>query len=248
MLGDYAVAGAASMLTAEAKSARLRQMWPSSRGRMLAINEMTQDAKINEERFKYLTGNDTLDARELYKSPFKFMPTHKMIITTNYKPRVKDTDEGIWRKIDLVAFVVQISDEERIQDFREEKLMPELPGIFNWALEGLGDYRKNGLNPPEEVTSATRDYRNSQDVIAQWFADCCERDDTKDANGHKMETLASALLASLKDWTLDQDEAPSSTALGRWLENKGFQRGKSSKGRTWKGIKIKFAYDGEVSF
>jgi putative DNA primase/helicase len=235
MLGDYSRTGKSSMLTAEERPGAPSPDLAKLKGaRLLAINEMTEGAKINEERFKYLNGNDTLNARELHKPPFDFQPTHKTVITTNYKPKIKDTDEGIWRRIELIPFVVQISDEEKIENFREEKLMPELPGILNWALEGLADYRKNGLKPPDKVTRATRDYRNSEDIIAQWFEDCCER-----SNAKGVQTLASDLLASLKGWTLDQDDMPSSTALGRWLENKGFYAGKSNKGRFWKGIRLK---------
>jgi putative DNA primase/helicase len=46
--------------------------------------------------------------------------------------------------------------------------MPELPGIFNWALAGLTDYHKQGLAPPKAVIAATEEYRKDMDVLGQW--------------------------------------------------------------------------------
>ena len=37
----------------------------------------------------------------------------------------------------LVPFEVTISDDEKIRDYRERHLVPELPGILNWMLKGF---------------------------------------------------------------------------------------------------------------
>jgi putative DNA primase/helicase len=52
----------------------------------------------------------------------------------------------------------------------------ELPGILNWALDGLASYRKQGLNPPETVLASTQEYREDMDVVGQWIAERCEVD------------------------------------------------------------------------
>ncbi len=250
MLDDYAVAGKASMLTAEERAGAASPDVARLKGaRVLAINEMTEGAKINEERFKYLTGNDTLNARELHKPPFDFPASHKTIITTNYKPKIKDTDEGIWRKIHLVPL--------RGADFRqrEDRELPRSTAHARAARHpelGAGRAhritRKQGIAPPEVVTRATQNYRNAEDVIAQWFSDCCERDDRKDDKGVFLwETSSKALLASLKEWVLDQEDMPSSQRLGRWFENQNFKAGRDSKGAKWKGVKLKDADTGTKS-
>src|SRR5262249_51488600 len=44
----------------------------------------------------------------------------------------------------------------------ERELMPELPGILNWALSGLAQYLKGGLRPPKPVVEATKEYRKER--------------------------------------------------------------------------------------
>ena len=84
------------------------------------------------------------------------MPTHKIDITTNHKPIITGTDEGIWRRIHLVPFTVTIPEEERDENYREKYLMPELPGILNWMLEGLKMYKEIGLKPPDGNSSCDK--------------------------------------------------------------------------------------------
>ena len=99
---------------------------------------------------------------------------HTRSLTTNHKPIVRGTDEGIWRRLKLIPFPVTIPKNAVEKDFRERRLMPELPGILNWALAGLADYLKQGLNPPRAVLASTQDYRSDMDVVGQWIAERCE--------------------------------------------------------------------------
>ena len=68
----------------------------------------------------------------------------------------------------LVPFEVTIPEREQDRHL-EEKLRGELPGILVWAMRGLVDYRERGLAPPEKVRAATREYRQEQDVLAQFI-------------------------------------------------------------------------------
>jgi putative DNA primase/helicase len=72
-----------------------------------------------------------------------------------------------------LPFTVTIPSERIEKDFRERRLVPELPGILNWALEGLAAYQREGLNPPPAVRSATQDYQQDMDVVGQWIDDRC---------------------------------------------------------------------------
>jgi putative DNA primase/helicase len=79
-------------------------------------------------------------------------------------------------RIHLLPFTVTIPPHEVEKDFRERRLIPELPGILNWALEGLRAYLKEGLNPPPAVQAATDDYQRDMDVVGQWIDDRCVLD------------------------------------------------------------------------
>jgi putative DNA primase/helicase len=125
---------------------------------------------------KFITSHDKITARNLYQDFFDFDPTHKTFLTTNHKPIIRGTDVGIWRRIHLLPFTVTISPEKVEKNFRERRLVPELAGILNWALEGLRAYLTEGLNPPSAVSAATQDYQQDMDGIGQWIEDRCVAD------------------------------------------------------------------------
>jgi putative DNA primase/helicase len=144
--------------------------------RLVAINETADNYKLNEARVKFLTSQDTITGRKLHENFVDFYPTHKTFLTTNHKPIVRNADIGIWRRIHLLPFTVTIPQEAVEKDFLARRLIPELPGILNWALQGLATYRREGLNPPATVLAATKDYREEMDVIGQWLEERCEID------------------------------------------------------------------------
>jgi P4 family phage/plasmid primase-like protien len=157
LLGDYAhAAGAGLLMPTKDQSGPKPEIVVLKGKRAVFINETGESAHLNESRVKYLSGNDTLYARDLHEKPINFRPTHKPLLRTNHKPIIRGTDLGIWRRINNVPYLVTITEEEKIVRFREDKLMPELPGILNWALAGLKQYLETGLQPPEAVCRALR--------------------------------------------------------------------------------------------
>jgi putative DNA primase/helicase len=160
----------------------------------------------------------------LYEGFFDFTPTHKTWLTTNHIPIVKGSDEGIWRRIHLIPFDQTIPAAERVRDFRETVLMPELAGILNWALEGLRDYLKNGLQPPARVLKASNEYREDMDVIGQWIAERAER------NSHAFAPT-SLLHANYAEWAqANVGWAQTVIAFGRELRRRGFGSRKDGRG------------------
>jgi putative DNA primase/helicase len=234
LLGDYAVGADASLLITNIRSggatpdvARLYAR------RLVTINETEQNALLNEARLKFITGHDIITARNLYQDPFDFTPTHKTFVTTNHKPIVRCTDEGTWRRIHLIPFIQTIPPEDRVRNFREERLMPERPGILNWALEGLAAYHREGLNPPDTVLDATREYREDMDLIGAWIEERCSLDS-------KAEEETATLYDNYKSWAQEQvGFVISPIAFGRDLADRGFKKKKVNRSRGFSGLKLK---------
>lgn len=224
LLGDYAVGADASMLVTNKRAGGATPDLARLNGRRLVtVNETQQNDLLNESRVKFITGHDVITARNLFKEFFDFTPTHKTFLTTNHKPIIRGTDEGIWRRIHLLPFTKTIPAEEREVNFREKMLMPELPGILNWALEGLKDYQKNGLKPPAIVTAATNEYKEDMDLLGRWMEDCCEMDE-------KSETPTADLHSNYEKWMEHEvGFAMSGIAFGRELANRGFEKKKKVK-------------------
>jgi putative DNA primase/helicase len=143
------------------------------RGRRLVVSlELERRSTLAEGLVKSITGGDRISARYLYGQRFDFEPTHTVVLVTNHLPRVRGTDEAIWRRLRVVPFVVTIPPEDRIPDFG--KILSELHGqaILAWLVEGAVDYYKHGLTEAEQVRQATFDYRQREDVFAQFLAEC----------------------------------------------------------------------------
>lgn len=95
-----------------------------------------------------------------------------MTISGNHKPDIRGTDDGIWRRVLLVPFDVQIPENER-DDKLIEKLWAERAGILNWLIDGLISYLEGGLDEPAEVLEATQEYRAESDPLGTFLDECC---------------------------------------------------------------------------
>src|SRR5262249_41276242 len=77
-------------------------------GKRLAIcSETPQGRRLNESLVKELTGGEPITTRRMREDFWTFDPTHKLILSTNYKPAITGSDDGIWRRLRLVPFTVQ---------------------------------------------------------------------------------------------------------------------------------------------
>ena len=83
-----------------------------------------------------------------------------------------DMSHGFWHHVLLVPFDVQFKDANRDEEM-EDKLLTELPGILNWALEGCRKWQVGGLKRPDAVNVATNDYREHADPLAGVLEDEC---------------------------------------------------------------------------
>jgi putative DNA primase/helicase len=199
-------------------------------GRRLAIVMETEEGQQFAEAFvKQLTGGDSFRGRNPYERTWEFKPTHKVVLITNHKPRVKATDHAFWRRIKLVLFGVTIPDHQ--QDKRlPEKLKAEARGILAWMVRGCLDWQRHGLGEPESVTMATKAYRDAEDVIAQFVSECCIRHE-------RAKVQLKALRARLESWCSERGERePSGRRLGEYLKQELQLESHVSNGTWYDGI------------
>ena len=204
--------------------------------RHVSINKTKENGSLSEERVKNLTSNEPIVARFLRQNFITFNPTHKIDITTNHKPVIAGTDEGIWRRIHLVPFTVTIPEEERDENYREKYLVPELPGILNWMLEGLKMHKEIGLKPPMEIQAATGAYRAEMDVIEQWLQNNCIR-------GPQFDESIQELYEDYAQYIEDEfgrGAIPlSKRKFGDALSERGFEAARTGASRLRKGLMLR---------
>jgi putative DNA primase/helicase len=141
--------------------------------RFVWANETEEGKRIDEARVKDMTGGDTLTGRVPHAKAFvQFQPTPKLNISGNYKAEIRDNSHGMWRRMVLVLFDVTIPKAD-LNLSLGDTLKAEASGIFNWCLQGLRDYKTNGLTVPKAIQAATAAYREEQDLIGEWLRDNC---------------------------------------------------------------------------
>jgi putative DNA primase/helicase len=200
--------------------------------RVVTSTETEEGRAWAESRLKQLTGGDTISARFMRQDFFDFAPQFKIMIMGNHKPSVRSVDEAIKRRLKLLPFIVTIPKHERDPDLAE-KLKAEWPGILYWMISGLVEWRKlKGLVPPPAVISATDSYLESEDAIAAWMADWCERDN------NAWESSA-ALFAAWKAWAERNGEFVGHIRrFAQALERHGITFVRKMKGRGYVGLRI----------
>ena len=141
---------------------------------MTAI-ETEEGRRWAESKIKSLTGGDKISARFMRQDFFEFIPQFKLFIAGNHKPGLRSVDEAIRRRFHLIPFTVTIPPEQR-DEALPERLKSEWPGILQWMIKGCLEWQRSGLMPPQAVVDATAAYLESEDALAAWIDDRCERD------------------------------------------------------------------------
>jgi P4 family phage/plasmid primase-like protien len=172
LLGDYAMAAEAELLLQKKHEAHSTERADLLGKRFVFAAEVDEGRRMAEALMKKLTGHEKIRARKCFKDNMEFEPTHKIILAANNKPTIHGTDWGTWRRIKFVPFVVTITEEEK-DTALAEKLKAERAGILTWAVRGCLDWRENGLDEPDEVKTATEEYKADQDTVAAFIAERC---------------------------------------------------------------------------
>lgn len=175
--------------------------------RFVGISEMEQKLTINASLTKQLTGNNQITARFLHENSFEFKLQAKIFIDTNHLPNVNDQTLFESGRILIIPFNRHFEDHE--QDKSLKSTLTEdaaLSGILNWAVEGYRLYKTEGLEPPEDVKSATAQYRQDSDRISQFIDSWLE--EGKDEDGDKYEVPCKAAYRVYSRWCEEMNYHP----------------------------------------
>lgn len=201
--------------------------------RFVTSEEPTEGVRLNEGLLKQLTGGSKVTCRFLYGDEFEYTPEFKIWIATNHKPIVRGTDFGIWRRIKLIPFEVNIP-KEKIDKNLKYKLRKEFPQILRWAVEGCIKWRSEGIDEPEIVMNAVKEYKHEMDLMAGFVEQCVEIDYTEDKI-----VMARDLFQIYIKWAKENNEYEmSSKKFFSEIAKKLPEKGRSSKGIFYKYIRL----------
>lgn len=214
ILGDYATTAPAAFLMAggndESAIARLAGQ------RLVICSEIDQRARFDEAKIKLLTGGDRLTSRFLYGQYFTFRPTHHLWLMGNHQPRVEAGGQSFWRRLRLIPFANTVPEPERIEGLAQQLVDQEGPGILAWIIQGAIDNHAGGLQDPETVLAATREYELEEDALGQFAAERLHIGGGADATESK-----ATLYEAYRTWCRTNNEDPiSHKALTRELRSR----------------------------
>ena len=232
ILGDYAtnIQPQTIMVNPKSGNAPSSDIARLKGARLVTSVEPNEGMRLDEGLLKQLTGDDVVTARKMFSEEFEFKPEFKLWMATNHKPLIRGTDTGIWRRIHLIPFEVQIP-LDRVDKKLKYKLVKESEGILKWAVQGCIRWQNEGLSMPQKVLDAVREYQHEMDVISTFMDACCI------AEG---EVKASRLYAVYAKWAEEHNEyCMSSTKFGTELYKRdGIGKKKARDGLYYTGISI----------
>lgn len=203
--------------------------------RIVRASEGEQGKPMAESVLKRVTGSDEISARFLRQEFFSFKPTFLLLMDTNHKPKFKGQDEGIWRRVKMVPFLRWFAPHERDHTL-SAKLREEAPGILVWAIRGAVEWYARGLQDPDSIREATKDYKETSDALAGFYPGVL-------SPGADTDTIPGTdAFNSYLDWC----EAENLPARERWtrrafysaMEERGIHRKRGARGMTLVGIRL----------
>ncbi|MGW1839825.1 phage/plasmid primase, P4 family [Streptomyces sp. NPDC002067] len=202
--------------------------------RLVMASEGESGAPMSEAILKRVTGKDMISARYLRREFFEFKPSFLLLLATNHKPKFKSQDEGLWRRVKLLPFVRYFAPDERDHEL-DTRLLAEAEGIGAWAVRGAVEWYRGGLQDPQVITGASREYRETSDQLAGFFPGVLERAGDDQAM-HGTDAFNSYL-----EWA----EAENLPARERWtrrtfydaMEERGVYRRKTARGISLVGLR-----------
>lgn len=132
------------------------------------ITEMPEGGKIADAALKALISGELMTADKKFQEPFDFYPVATHWYGTNHLPYTRDYSEAFFRRALLIQFPNKFYGEQRDPNLAT-KLLQELPGILNLALEGLASLIEAGeFVIPESSRKAAEAWRLDADQVAQF--------------------------------------------------------------------------------
>lgn len=231
IMGDYGASAKIESITGRGRRGggdATPDLVPLIGARFVRTSEPDEGQRLQEGLIKELTGGEPILVRALNENFVLIYPIFKLTISGNHKPEIHGGDDGIWRRVMLVPFEIQIPAHERDPDLGK-KLWAERSGVLNWLIAGLLDYLRNGLQVPAQVTEATQEYREDSDPIATFLELCCNVTGSADDR-----VTAKEMTAAFNYWLED-------SGRGSWSPNTVAKRLKT-KCERWKSPSTGFSF------
>lgn len=213
------------------------------RGLRLAVaSETGEGDALAISTMKRLTGGDAIRARYMGKDFIEFEPTHKLVLMTNPRPRLKGTvNASLRRRIFFIPWDQTFGRETADTSLKASLgAAEEMSAVLNWMMDGYRIWKRVGLAAPACVLSATDDYMAAEDALGMFVEDKLEF-------GVGFEVSAGHMYKGYRDYCKDvgeldvvrsQDFKPSFLARPD-VQGAKVEWKRTASGRVYVGVQIK---------
>ncbi len=198
------------------------------------VTEIAEGGEIADAELKAITSGELTTAEHKGKDPFDFTPFCTCWFGTNHMPHTRDFSDALFRRALVIPFNNKFEGTKADPNLKT-KLLDELPGIMNIALQAFGEVLERGtFTEPQSCLDAKAEWRKEADQAAQFVEEKC-------VLIPNCEITSAALYEEYRQWA---DEVGISRKLNRKnftlrLFRLGCKPGKTTAGkRMIKGIRI----------
>lgn len=204
--------------------------------RLVVAEELPEGRRLNVVQLKKAVGTSVMKSRHLYHREVQWMTSHSLMITTNYRPVVNETDHGTWRRLALIPFpytfvATPTNDTHRaaVPGIKERLKYgtAQHVAVLAWLIAGAQFWYAAGQKMPEHpeaVVEATREWRAESDVVLRYWNERL----TPEPEAHVISTeLVEDFTNFLKE--LNQPTWSSKTVLDRFGSHEETKRSHVTK-------------------
>lgn len=134
----------------------------------LIVSSETPKRGIDEQALKQIISGDPVTVEFKFKDSFTYSPSAKLLIACNRFPHITDDSNGVWRRLQIVHWSVNLSDEQEVPNIDRKIIENELKVVVDWCLQGLSRLLRRGEFDVPESAIARKDSErvNSNNVMA----------------------------------------------------------------------------------
>jgi len=123
-------------------------------------------SKMDSSVFKALASGEPIEARLPYGEPFVMEDYAKLMFNTNELPKDVENNNAFFRRFIILEFSQTIPIDERDPKLASKIKAIELPGIFNWVIDGLKRLiAQEGFSKSDAADQALENYRLQSDSV-----------------------------------------------------------------------------------
>lgn len=126
--------------------------------------------KLDSTKFKSMASGEPMEARLPYGEPLIIENYAKLIFNTNELPKDVEFNNAFFRRFIIIPFEVTIPEAEQNKNLHREIIDSELPGVFNWVLDGLNRLlSQKRFSDCPSIDKALEEFRTESDTVKRFL-------------------------------------------------------------------------------